>query len=279
MEKNSRVLFATAVCLITLIFVTESFAVTTYSSITGILHVEGANVPGDGVYDAHLGMSGTNFSEILVSDEFVLQDAVNETTPILVPSTFYADSGMLHLPVVAVTDGQIVTQYLELEMMHITGSQPMRFQVTSVSPADLGKIGLNAGTNAGDLMTWDGNNWTSRKPADQNWNNMQPFTTLNFIIALQGIYPSRSGADPFIGEIEMVGFNFAPTGWATCDGQLLSISSNTALFSLLGITYGGNGSTTFALPDLRGRVPVHQGQGSGLTNRIMGEKGGTETLQ
>ena len=65
-------------------------------------------------------------------------------------------------------------------------------------------------------------------------------------------------ADPFVAEIRIFPFNFAPTGWATCDGQLLPISQNTALFSLLGTTYGGDGQTTFALPDLRGRVPVHQ---------------------
>ncbi len=76
----------------------------------------------------------------------------------------------------------------------------------------------------------------------------------------------------------MVGFNFAPVGWAMCDGQLLPISQNTALFSLLGTTYGGNGTTTFALPDLRGRVPMHQGQGPGLSPRFLGESGGTETV-
>jgi len=83
-------------------------------------------------------------------------------------------------------------------------------------------------------------------------------------------------SEPFIGEIKMVGFNFAPRGWALCDGQLLPISQNTALFSLLGTTYGGDGRTTFGLPDLRGRVPTHQGTGPGLTNRRIGEKIGTE---
>jgi microcystin-dependent protein len=75
----------------------------------------------------------------------------------------------------------------------------------------------------------------------------------------------------------MFGGNFAPRGWAFCDGQLLSISSNTALFSLLGTIYGGDGRTTFALPDLRGRVPMHPGNGPGLTPRQLGQKGGTET--
>ncbi len=85
-------------------------------------------------------------------------------------------------------------------------------------------------------------------------------------------------ADPFLAEIYMGGMNFAPQGYALCQGQLLSISSNTALFSLLGTTFGGNGTTTFALPDLRGRVPMGWGQGPGLSPRTLGEVGGTETV-
>lgn len=85
-------------------------------------------------------------------------------------------------------------------------------------------------------------------------------------------------SEPFIGEIRMAGFNFAPRNWAFCNGQLLSINQNTALFSLLGTTYGGDGQTTFALPNLQGRVPMHQGQGSGLTPRTMGELAGQEAV-
>jgi microcystin-dependent protein len=84
-------------------------------------------------------------------------------------------------------------------------------------------------------------------------------------------------SDPFIGEIRMVGFNFPPRGWATCDGQLLAIASNTALFSILGTTYGGDGRVTFALPDLRGRTPIHKGQGPGLSSHSLGEKWGYQT--
>jgi microcystin-dependent protein len=83
-------------------------------------------------------------------------------------------------------------------------------------------------------------------------------------------------SEPFIGEIRAFGFNFAPRGWANCSGQLLPISQNTALFSLLGTTYGGDGRTTFALPDLRGRVAVNQGQGPGLRNYTIGEMSGEE---
>jgi microcystin-dependent protein len=84
----------------------------------------------------------------------------------------------------------------------------------------------------------------------------------------------RRGFDPYIGEIVLVGFNFAPKGWALCQGQLLNIVSNAALFSILGTTYGGNGTTNFALPDLRGRALFGAGQGPGLTNRDLGETGG-----
>jgi microcystin-dependent protein len=87
-----------------------------------------------------------------------------------------------------------------------------------------------------------------------------------------------AGDSPFIGSIDMVGFNFAPRNWALCDGQLLPISQNTALFSLLGTQFGGNGITTFGLPDLRGRVPIHQGNGPGLTPRSIGERSGEESV-
>ena len=83
-------------------------------------------------------------------------------------------------------------------------------------------------------------------------------------------------SEPLLGEIKMVGFNFAPRGYAFCDGQLLPIAQNTALFSLLGTTYGGDGRTTFGLPDLRGRFPLHAGDGPALTERSHGEKGGAE---
>ena len=85
-------------------------------------------------------------------------------------------------------------------------------------------------------------------------------------------------ADPFVAEIRILPFNFAPKGWAWCDGQLLPLSQNTALFSLLGTTYGGNGKSNFALPDLQGRAPMHPGQGPGLSLHDLGETGGSETV-
>lgn len=85
-------------------------------------------------------------------------------------------------------------------------------------------------------------------------------------------------SEPFVGEIRMFAGNFAPLGWAFCDGQLLAVSQNDALFSLFGTIYGGDGRTTFGLPDLRGRVPIHAGQGPGLSPRRLGAKGGAEAV-
>ena len=84
--------------------------------------------------------------------------------------------------------------------------------------------------------------------------------------------------DPFVAEIRIYPFNFAPKGWAFCDGQILPISQNTALFSLLGTTYGGDGKSNFALPDMQGNAPMHPGQGPGLSLHDLGETGGSDTV-
>jgi microcystin-dependent protein len=116
----------------------------------------------------------------------------------------------------------------------------------------------------------------------------KPSLPLHYIIAEQGIYPARddgsppsptagAGEEQFLGEIRLFAGNFAPGGWSFCDGQLLSIAQNTALFSLLGTTYGGNGTFNFALPDLRGRMVVEAGLGPGLTDRALGAQLGAET--
>lgn len=147
-------------------------------------------------------------------------------------------------------------------------------------PQGIQGIGVNAGTTATDLLTWDGSNWVSAAPAVKSvtHDNMQPWTGINYIIALVGTFPSESSSNPYLAEINLFAGNFAPTGWAFCNGQLLAISPNSALFSLLGTTYGGDGETTFGLPDLRGRVPVHPGSGPGLSTRSLGQKGGTQAL-
>ena len=117
----------------------------------------------------------------------------------------------------------------------------------------------------------------------QPHNNFQPYLCVDFIISLFGIFPSpdlggEHMADPFVAEIRIFPFNFAPKGWAFCDGQLLPLSQNTALFSLLGTTYGGDGKSNFALPDLQGNAPMHPGQGPGLSLHDLGETGGSETV-
>jgi len=110
-------------------------------------------------------------------------------------------------------------------------------------------------------------------------NIRNPYLGLNYIIALNGIFPSRSGISaPALAEITLFGGNFAPRGWAFCHGQLVAINSNTALFALLGTTYGGDGRTSFGLPDLRGRSAIGAGSGPGLRSVGFGERGGVEVI-
>jgi len=157
----------------------------------------------------------------------------------------------------------------------IAGKAPISVSATN-------QVSINPGTNPGDLITWDGTNWVNMQPAIQHFsfqvNNLQPYLVGNYCIALNGIFPSRSDAEPFVSQIQLFPFNFAPVGWAECDGQLMPISQNTALFSLLGTTFGGNGTSNFALPNLQGAVLIGMGQGPGLTNFIEGETGGSTTV-
>lgn len=129
--------------------------------------------------------------------------------------------------------------------------------------------------------TLPGGGTTGIEGGGQIRTNMQPTLGLHYIIAEQGIFPSRDGGgsdeEPLVGQIQLFAGDFAPAGWAFCNGQLLSISQNTALFSLLGTTYGGNGQTNFALPDLQGRLAVDFGQGPGLSNWDLGQTGGAES--
>ena len=101
---------------------------------------------------------------------------------------------------------------------------------------------------------------------------------VNVVLAIACTMPAAAvGVEPFVGEIRWVAFNFPPRGWAFCDGQQLNILDHESLYSLLGTTYGGDGRTTFRLPDLRGRVHIHAGEGPGLTARTWGTAGGAET--
>jgi microcystin-dependent protein len=111
--------------------------------------------------------------------------------------------------------------------------------------------------------------WLAKKPALRTFS-VKPISKL----ASGG----NTMSEPYIGQIMMIGFNYPPQGWAFCDGQLIPVQQNPALFSLLSTTYGGDGYNNFALPDLRGRVAIHQGQGPGLTYRTWGERGGYEAV-
>ena len=141
-------------------------------------------------------------------------------------------------------------------------------------------------TVSGNMMTYDGANWVSKRltlglsgsVSPVALNNMQPYLALNYCIAVWGIYPSRNSSEQHIGEIVLFPYDFVPYGYAACNGQIMSIAQNTALFSLLGTYYGGNGQTTFGLPDLTGRVAIGMGSGAGLTTRTIGEKGGNESI-
>jgi microcystin-dependent protein len=104
------------------------------------------------------------------------------------------------------------------------------------------------------------------------------FLALLLLIGALPIKPAFAASDNFLGEINYFAGNFAPRGWAFCDGQILPISQNEALFSLLGTTYGGDGRTTFALPEMRGRVAIHQGTGPSITHKNIGEKSGSENV-
>jgi microcystin-dependent protein len=151
-----------------------------------------------------------------------------------------------------------------------------------ISVSSTNAISINPGTAAGDLITWDGTNWVNMLPAVQHFSleasNLQPYLVANYCIASQGIFPSRSDANPFLSQIELFGFNFAPVGWFQCNGQLLPISQYTALFSLLGTNFGGNGTTNFGLPNLQGAVPVGMGNGVGLSPFVEGQTGGSTTI-
>lgn len=117
----------------------------------------------------------------------------------------------------------------------------------------------------------------SSRALPHRWFVLLAATFLLPLAALSSTPQPAQAQDPFIAEIRIFAGNFPPRGWAFCDGQILPINQYSALFSLLGTTYGGDGRVTFALPDLRGRVPVHPGSGPGLTPRQWGERGGTET--
>jgi microcystin-dependent protein len=156
-------------------------------------------------------------------------------------------------------------------------------------PDHPGHVAAAAGATSG--MYTSGTTLTTLIPTtvsnvggSQPHENRQPFLTVAYLIALQGIFPqpdtpSPGGStQPFIGEIQIFAGNFAPAGWAFCDGAPLAISENDVLFTLIGTTYGGDGQNTFNVPNLSGRFPIHMGTGPGLAPYQIGETGGTEAI-
>src|SRR5262249_53028228 len=154
-------------------------------------------------------------------------------------------------------------------------------------PRRIGDVGASGRGN--DHAVWLRQSFGKHEPADDRLGRGQPASHELPAVPLRELHhlalrnlpePDLGGAmaDPFVAEIRIFPFNFPPKGWAWCDGQLMPISQNTALFSLLGTTYGGDGKSTFALPDLQGRAPMHPGQGPGLSLHDLGETGGSETV-
>jgi microcystin-dependent protein len=163
--------------------------------------------------------------------------------------------------------------------------------------SNVNALDANVSALEGGMDTLTGTDYhTDAVGGNQPFSNRPPYLGLNYIICLHGIYPPRSSPSPgamddesvivrgigdggAIGEVSLFAGNFAPRNWAFCAGQLLPISGHEALFSILGTTYGGDGQTTFALPDLRGRVPVGAGWGPGLSDIRWGQKGGTDEVR
>jgi microcystin-dependent protein len=221
-------------------------------------------------------------------DSHAVLDISSTTKGVLFPRLTVAQQTTLAGSLGAAEKGMMVTDSLTGHLVVWTGTawETPAAGTTYTAGAPLAiktnNLNINAGTLSGDLLTWDGDNWVNTQPAIQHFkftvDNHQPYLVINYVIGLFGIYPSQSDAtEPYVGEIYMMGCNFAPTGFALCDGQLLAISQYATVFNLIGTTYGGDGQTTFALPNLQGRVPIHQGS-NGTSTYVMGQLGGSETM-
>src|ERR1700722_10060978 len=197
-----------------------------------------------------IGMGTTN------PDSHAVLDISSTTKGVLFPRLTAAQQTTLAGSLSAAERGMMVTDATPGHLMVWTGSAwetpAAGTAYTAGTPLAIktNNLQINPGTQNGDLLTWDGNNWVNTQPAIQHFNvivdNHQPYLVVNYVIGLFGIYPSPSDAtEPYLGEIYIMGCNFAPTGFALCNGQLLPISQYEALFNLIGTTYGGDGQTTF----------------------------------
>jgi microcystin-dependent protein len=195
-----------------------------------------------------------------------------------------------------ISDGAITdSKVKDVAASKITGILPVANGGTGTDSLTVNNLLVGNGTSAVqtiapttengniNILVANGTNWISKTLALASIGTgtpisiLPPYLTINYSICLFGVYPSRNGSESYVGEICIYAFNFPPRNWALCDGSIQSISQNQALFSLLGTTYGGDGQSTFALPDLRGRSPIGQGQGTNLSTRVMGQSGGSET--
>ncbi len=221
-------------------------------------------------------------------DSHAVLDISSTTKGVLLPRLTAAQQTTLAGSLSTAERGMMVTDAATGHLVVWTGSAwqtpaaGTTYTATTPLAIKTNNLQINPGTLSGDLLTWDGVNWVNTQPAVQHFSvtvdNHQPYLVINYVIGLFGIFPSQSDAsEPFVGEIYMMGCNFAPVGFVLCSGQLMAISQNEALFNLIGTTYGGNGTTTFGLPNLQGRVPIHQGS-NGSSNYVIGQLGGSETM-
>jgi microcystin-dependent protein len=232
----------------------------------------------------------TAFSQVGIGvstpDVHSMLDIQSTTKGVLIPRLTPAQMTALAATLTAGEAGMLVT---DASTGKLTGWNGQVWtdaaNLSAASPLSVGatnQISINPGTSTGDLITWDGNNWINMQPAVQHFSfnnveNRQSYLVLNYCIAMNGIFPARNDATPFVSQIQLFPFNFAPTGWALCNGQILAISQNTALFALVGTQFGGNGTSNFALPNLQSRIAVGMGQGPGLSPYNIGDSGGVES--
>jgi microcystin-dependent protein len=219
-------------------------------------------------------------------DSKAVLDITSTQKGVLIPQLNAAQQTTLAGMLTTTETGMLVTDAATGTLRYWNGSswqaQTAANPLTAQVPLSVASntISLNPGTAVGDLITWDGVNWVNAQPATQHFSftvdNHQPYLTINYCIAMFGIFPTQSDAtEPYVGEIYSMGCNFAPVGFNLCDGSLISIAENTVLFDLIGTTYGGDGISTYAVPDLRGRVPIHMGN-NGTSTYVIGQTGGTE---
>ena len=219
-------------------------------------------------------------------DNNAMLDIESTTRGVLLPQLNAAQQAVLASTLTSAQAGMLIRDAATGRLIAWGGTNwttPTAATVTATAPLTVSStnvVSLNPGTAVGDLITWDGANWVNMQPATLHFShtvdNHQPYLAINFCISLFGIFPTQNDASqPYVGEIIMLGTNFSPVGWQFCNGALLSIAEYTVLFDLIGTTYGGDGISTFAVPDMQGRVPVHMGS-NGTSTYILGEKVGTE---